>query len=229
MRQLFDGEASSYDSWYETAAGRIVDRIEKEAIYSLLQPRAGMKVLDVGCGTGNYTLDLAGKGLEVTGIDISKPMLERARAKAARRGLTVRFVEADALDLPFRDGIFDAVVSVTALEFVPDMPAALREAFRVLKTGGRLVVGLIGRDSAWGRFYAEKARQEPDSIFNHARLWTLDELVAAMPGKDARGKAVLFVPPDFDYNREEEAMAIETAAVNSGRTDGGFICAVSIK
>ncbi len=84
-------------------------------------------------------------------------------------------------------------------------------------------------DSDWWRLYAEKARREPGSAFNYARFYTLDELLAAMPGRRVRGKAVLFVPPGFDFSREKEAMAIEAAAVRAGRTDGGFICAVSAK
>lgn len=71
MKQLFDKKADSYDEWYRTAAGRFVDRIEKEAVFSYLEPQAGMSVLDIGCGTGNYSLALAGKGLKVTGVDIS--------------------------------------------------------------------------------------------------------------------------------------------------------------
>jgi len=229
VSQLFDALAGSYDSWYETPAGRMVDRIERDAVYSYLEPRTGMKVLDIGCGTGLYALDLAARGVDVTGVDISRPMLERARAKAQDAGLDVRFLEADALQLPFGEQSFDAVLSVTALEFMPDLSAALREAFRVLKAGGRLVVGLIGRDSDWWRLYDEKSRREPDNTFNWARFYTLGELLASMPGREVQGKAVLFVPPDFDYTREDRALALEAEAVKSGRTDGGFICAMAVK
>jgi ubiquinone/menaquinone biosynthesis C-methylase UbiE len=229
MKQLYDQIADSYDTWYGNAKGRIVDWIERETVYSYLEPRAGMKLLDIGCGTGQYSLDLAGMGLKITGADISLAMLEKAREKAAKAGLIARFVEADAICLPFTDESFDLVLSVTALEFVPDLYVAIREAFRVLKTGGRLVVGLIGRDSAWWRFYYDKARRDPNSTFNYARFYTLDELMAALPGRGVRGKAVLFVPPDFDFSQEEEAMAVEGAAVRAGRIDGGFICAFSVK
>lgn len=229
MNQLFDDLAGSYDSWYETPAGRMVDRIERDAVYAYLEPRAGMKVLDIGCGTGLYALDLAARGVDVTGVDISRPMLERARAKAQDAGLDVRLLEADALQLPFGENSFDAVLSVTALEFMPDLSVALREAFRVSKTGGRVVVGLIGRDSDWWRLYDETTRREPGSVFNRARFYTLGELLAAMPGREVQGKAVLFVPPDFDYTREDRALALEAGAVKSGRTDGGFICAMAVK
>ncbi len=229
MKQLFDDKAGSYDSWYQTAAGRFVDRVEKEAVLAYLEPRPGMSVLDIGCGTGNYSLELARRGLRVTGLDISPGMLAKARAKAEAEGLPVEFVLGDAGQLPFRDNSFDGVISVSALEFLPDPGAALREAYRVLKPCGRLVVGVIGRDSSWGRFYAGKACRDPGSVFNRARFYTLDELRRAMPGGSVRVCAVLFTPPDFDYRQEQAAQELETAAVKAGRTDGGFICAVSVK
>ncbi|HHW44329.1 methyltransferase domain-containing protein [Desulfofundulus thermobenzoicus] len=229
MKQLFDDKSDSYDAWYQTAAGRFVDRVEKEAVLAYLEPRPGMSVLDIGCGTGNYSLELARRGLKVTGLDISPGMLAKAAARAQVEGLPVEFVLGDAGQLPFRDNSFDGVISVSALEFMPDPGAALREVYRVLKPCGRLVVGVIGRDSSWGRFYAEKARRDPGSVFNRARLYTLDELRCAMPGRSVRARAVLFTPPDFDYRQEQAARELEAAAVNAGRSDGGFICAVSIK
>ena len=229
MKHLYEQVAASYDKWYTTPKGRIVDRIEKEALYAYLQPHKGLKLLDIGCGTGQYALELAGLGLEVNGIDISAAMLSQAQAKTEKAGLTVDLRVGDALKLPFGEQTFDLVLSVTALEFVPALPAALQEAFRVLKAGGRLVVGLIAKNSPWEQYYLEKARRNPAGIFNHARFYTLNELLAAMPGRQVEGRAVLFVPPDFDFSREKEALALEAAAVHAGRTDGGFICALSVK
>lgn len=229
MAEIFDGIAHEYDDWYRRPLGALVDQVEKEPVYAFLEPAPGEQILDVGCGTGNFSLELARLGVRVTGIDISEAMLAVARRKAEAEGLGVEFIKADAMRLLFAADSFDKVVSVTALEFAPDLREALKECYRVLRPGGRLVVGLIGGNSLWSRFYQEKAARDPGSIFRQARFYTLAELMAAMPGRDVRGKAVLFFGPDFDGTRVEEALAIEAAAAREGRTDGGFIVGASSK
>ncbi|GLI16015.1 class I SAM-dependent methyltransferase [Neomoorella thermoacetica] len=229
MAEIFDRKAGDYDDWYTRPLGALVDRVEKEPIYAYLDPHAGEHILDVGCGTGNFSLELARRGVKVTGIDISDPMLAKARKKAADAGLAIEFLHADAMNLPFGDNTFDKIVSVTALEFAPELKAVLEESYRVLKPGGRMVIGLIGGNSLWSRHYEARAAREPDCLFRYARFYTLDELLAAMPGKNVQGKAVLFFGPDFDGTKVDEALAIEAAAAREGRTNGGFITAVSYK
>jgi arsenite methyltransferase len=102
-------------------------------------PRGGV-ALDVGCGPGSITASLAhaaGPDGLALGVDISKPMLARAvRTQDPQTG----FILADAQRLPLRDETVDAVVSIAALQLIPDPAAALTEMGRVLRPGGRLAV-----------------------------------------------------------------------------------------
>jgi demethylmenaquinone methyltransferase / 2-methoxy-6-polyprenyl-1,4-benzoquinol methylase len=104
----------------------------------------GDSVLDVCCGTGDFSFELAGRvapGGRVVGCDFSEPMLDLAREKAERTGATsVRFEWADALQLPYDDGRFDAVTVGFAVRNLSDLDAGLRELTRVLRPGGRLVI-----------------------------------------------------------------------------------------
>jgi len=103
---------------------------------------AGERVLDVGCGCGQTTLELAarvGPRGSVTGIDISTPMLERARARAAERGLAdVRFVNADAQSTPLGAAAFDLVFSRFGMMFFADPKAAFANLRASLARGGRV-------------------------------------------------------------------------------------------
>jgi SAM-dependent methyltransferase len=102
---------------------------------------AGGNVLDIGCGPGNLTAELAGavgpSGLAL-GLDVSVPMLERA--VRTRAGDNVGFLRADARALPFRDGAFDAVTSLLALQLIPEPLNVLTEMTRVLAPGAKLTV-----------------------------------------------------------------------------------------
>jgi arsenite methyltransferase len=101
----------------------------------------GGTALDVGSGPGNVTASLAraaGTGGLALGVDISEPML--ARAVRAESGPQVGFIRADAQRLPLRDNTVDAVVSLAALQLIPDPAAALAEMARVLRPGGRLAI-----------------------------------------------------------------------------------------
>src|SRR3989344_5691712 len=98
----FDSIASAYDRWYDTPVGRLVDRLEKDAVFALVEPQRGDLVLDLSCGTGNYALALAQRGFRVVGVDVSEPMLRVARAKARRGGIALALVRADGGALPFR-------------------------------------------------------------------------------------------------------------------------------
>ena len=107
------------------------------------------RVLEIGPGTGYYTFDIAAAlpAGQVDVFDVQQEMLDHVMRAAEQRGVTnVRATLGDAQDLPYDDDAFDAAVLVTVLGEIPDQEQALREVARVLRPGGRLVVGELFGD-----------------------------------------------------------------------------------
>lgn len=141
VREMFAQIAPRYDTANRVLTAGFDERWRRRAI-ALLAPPPGGGVLDVCCGTGDLVFHLlrTDPSLQVTGVDFCAPMLERAKERAAReaRG-SVRFLEADALALPFDDARFDGATMGFSLRNVVDIDAALREILRVLRPGARFV------------------------------------------------------------------------------------------
>ena len=159
--QAFEDLAERYDAWYDTAAGQVLFDLELGAIRPLLAGTAGPR-LEVGVGSGRFAAAL---GIEV-GLDPAEMPLRLAKA----RGVPVLRGVGD--QLPFADDTFGAVALIVTLCFVENPVAVLTEVGRVLRPGGRLVVGLVPLDSAWGRSYEEKGRAG-HPFYHHARFQTL--------------------------------------------------------
>jgi ubiquinone/menaquinone biosynthesis C-methylase UbiE len=101
----------------------------------------GMRVLDVGAGTGNASLPAAQRGASVTASDLTPELLEAGRARAQAEGLELDWVEADAENLPFEDGSFDVVMSSIGAMFAPHHQDVADELVRVCRRGG--TIGLL--------------------------------------------------------------------------------------
>ncbi len=127
-RHVYDRQAETYDTT-RGASPSVLGPLE-----AALRGAPGRELLDVGGGTGNYALALRAQGWDPLVIDLNHAMLERAAAK----GLPT--LQADAAALPLPDASADAAMLVSMLHHVPDWRAALREARRVLRSGGRLAV-----------------------------------------------------------------------------------------
>lgn len=140
----------AYSAWRASSLGEIVETLERRLLLRLAGDLRGRAVLDVGCGDGTLTLALARAGAaSVAGCDIDPRMITHAAARAARQQDAIHYTVADAARLPFADRSFDLVTVVTVLAFVPDAEGAVREMARVLKPGGGLIVGELGKWSPW--------------------------------------------------------------------------------
>ncbi|WP_280271751.1 class I SAM-dependent methyltransferase [Nocardia wallacei] len=128
-----------YDNFISDAVREMTPTLFDD-IAGLLGPDA--EVLDVGCGGGQLAVGLASAGarLRLTGIDLSPQQVRRARRRGAPLGDRVRFREGSAMDLPFPNDTFDAVVSSGSIKHWPDQRRGLAEMIRVLRPGGLLVI-----------------------------------------------------------------------------------------
>lgn len=195
-KTLFDhAVAARYDRFCDTDMGEYVDQTERELLWPLLDPSTGMAVVDLGCGTGAYTVRLAEEGCQAVGVDISPAMLAVAQTKVPRSG-KVRWVEADLVRLPFPDGAFHRGLLQVTLEFVDEPQEVVQEAMRVIAPGGRLVVGLILATGPWAAHYRDRGRTDLHSIWRRAHFFepdTLTEWIGRPPDAEQRG---LWVGPE---------------------------------
>ena len=113
-------------------------QIVGEQLAEAMDLRAGQKVLDIAAGNGNVTLAAARRWCDVTSTDYVESLLARGRKRAEADGLRVDFRVADAEQLPFEDGSFDAVVSTFGAMFSPDQDSTASEMLRVCRSGGKI-------------------------------------------------------------------------------------------
>lgn len=116
--------------------------------------RAGERVLDIACGTGNTALMARARGAAVTGLDLTPELLAIARERAAEAGYgDITWKEGDAENLPFPEGTFDVVVSSCGLMFAPDQQKVADEVARVTSRGGRIAIQAWTREGGVGRMF----------------------------------------------------------------------------
>ena len=139
VRAMFDRIAPIYDAMNRAFTMGLDGRWRRLAAASAVQP--GDRVLDAACGTGDLALAARAAGGEVTGLDFSERMLERARRKSD----AIEWVLGDVLALPFEDATFDAATIGFGIRNVDDLDAGLRELARVVRPDGRLAVLEITR------------------------------------------------------------------------------------
>jgi SAM-dependent methyltransferase len=140
---------AAYAVWRGTQLGIITEAIEQRLVLDLAGELRGRRVLDVGCGDGTLACLMAARSAQAFGVDPDAAMLGAARQRAASAKLAVGFFAGRIERLALADETFDLVVAVTVLCFVRDAAQGVREMSRILKPGGRLIVGELGRWSSW--------------------------------------------------------------------------------
>ncbi len=135
LQNHWDVRSAEYNDFVVKGYSDLKERRAWQDHYASILGDGRLKVLDVGCGPGIVSMQLADLGHDVTSVDFSERMLEFARKNAADNGLSIDFRHGDAMSLDFDDSSFDAVVSGYMLWTVPDPEKVLSEWSRVLKPG----------------------------------------------------------------------------------------------
>lgn len=176
-----------YDRWaevYDAEANPLVI-LEGPEVARALGDVRDLEILDVGCGTGRHSVELAKAGARVTGVDFSTGMLDKARAKAGAEA--VRFIHQNAADaLPFEAHSFDRVISCLVVDHVKDLKAFFGELRRVCRDDGFIVISVMHPammlKGVQARFTDPRSGQEvrPQSIPNRISDYVMSALCAGL-------------------------------------------------
>jgi ubiquinone/menaquinone biosynthesis C-methylase UbiE len=199
VTNVFDKYYGKYDKWYDK--NRPAYLSELEALKKVL-PRKG-KGLEIGVGTGRFA---SGLGIQY-GVEPSANMARLARG----RGIEVYLGHGGAL--PFIDEIFDYTVIIITLCFIKDPKKVLEEAFRVLKKGGKIIIGIVDKKSFLGKFYLKK-----NSVFyKQAKFFSVKDIATLL--RNARFKDLSYYQTLFSL--PNDVGAIEKPLKGFGK--GGFV------
>ncbi len=143
IRKLFDNIAPDYDRLNHILSLNIDKGWRRKAVWEILDTEHPLNILDVACGTGDFTIEIAQKaaaGSRVTGIDLSEGMMKIGREKIAEAGVEAEMVQGDCEALPYGEGTFDRISVGFGVRNFEHLELGLSEMSRVLKDGGKLVV-----------------------------------------------------------------------------------------
>ncbi|MCB9591506.1 MAG: methyltransferase domain-containing protein [Sandaracinaceae bacterium] len=193
-RRYYDDFSRDYERARHEGYHALIDDLSIEILAPLVQDR---RVLEIGCGTGLLLSRIAELADEAVGVDLSPGMLEQARA----RGLEV--VEGSATALPFEDASFDLAFSFKVLAHVEPIEAALREAARVVRPGGHVVVDVYNR---WSLRYLARQISGARSIGKAHRE---DDIVTRW---DSPREAIARLPPTLELESAAGVRVVTPAA-----------------
>jgi ubiquinone/menaquinone biosynthesis C-methylase UbiE len=217
MEIIFDKFCDSYDSWYFTPMGKFIDALETDCLFSLFKPEKNQKVLDVCCGTANFSIKLAKAGSQVTGIDISGKMLEIAKEEIDEEKLDIKLIEGDCSTISLEADYYDVIISMAGFEFIKNPISAYKNIMKYLKPGGFLFIGTIQKGSEWQKLYSSLK----GTVYEYANFLSSDDLKNMDTVSFCDKQECLFIPPgleEIEYNEKNEAK------YKTQNTTGGFVC-----
>ena len=196
-----------YENWFEE--NRFAYQSELAAIKEFIPDHK--RGIEIGIGSGRFAARL---GIEI-GIDPSPKMREIAKSY----GLEVYGAVAEAL--PFGDGSFDFALMVTTICFLDDVEAALKEAYRIIKPSGSLIIGFIDKDSPLGKLYQQ--HKEKSVFYDMAIFYSVNEIVSRLEKVDFKG----FNFAQTIFHNLTEISDIEP--IKAGYGEGSFVVVRAIK
>ena len=160
---VFNSLTSDYDAWFEEE-GRLIFASEVEALRQAL-PLLPKPWIEVGVGSGRFAQAL---GIDI-GLDPSSKLLRMAKNRC------ISAILGKGEEMPFQDGVFGTVFFVVTLCFVDSPKKTLDEATRLLKSGGKLVLGLVLKESPWGQLYKKK-KETCHHLYRYAMFYSYGEV-----------------------------------------------------
>ena len=204
---VFDRFAREYDQWFIENCFAYMSEVEAIRRYI---PDSGLGV-EVGAGSGRFSISF---GI-TTGIEPSEEMARLAQS----RGLFI--IRALAEELPFADETIDYVLMVTVICFLTDLPTAMKEVRRVLKPGGRLIIGFIDRESLLGKRY--ESMKDSNRFYKGARFYSVPDVMDVLTSSgfhDFQVCQTLFTNPKD---------MVRCDPVREGHGEGGFVVLMGIR
>jgi ubiquinone/menaquinone biosynthesis C-methylase UbiE len=167
------------------------------------------RVLDVAAGNGNATLAAARRGAQVTSTDYVEALLRQGTARAEAEGLKVRFERADAEELPYADGSFDAVLSTFGVMFAPDHARAAGELARVCRSGGRIGLANWTPEGFIGQLFKTLGRHvTPPAGVRSPALWGTEGHLREILGDAIESLAIKRCMFNFRYRSPEHFIEV---------------------
>ena len=197
---VFDAYTDEYEEWFER--NRFVYLSELELLRMAIPGNS--RGLEVGIGTGRFAAPLH-IGF---GVDPSKNMLQRAR------DIGPKVILASGEDIPFKDGIFDYVLIMVTICFVDDPNRVVEESRRVMVNGGRIIIGIIDRDSWLGKLYL--AKKGKSMFYREARFYSVSEIIELLKVNDFKDITVY----QTIFDSPETIRSVQHYREGSG--EGGF-------